>query len=103
MYPEPKQAYQSGNNAGRDECRAEVNYSVELSDAKSAVEHISNMLQGLASAIRGPRPEPAGTNTQPLPGQRSLKDSLDAVPAEIRDLCMHAEKQIAEIRAMLRL
>jgi hypothetical protein len=103
MYDSPKSAYPGTNTAGYDEASKQMDdYSSELTAAKHAVEVVSSRLHALIDAIRGPRPEPTKEGGL-ISGKRSLKDALENTPGEIREICMHSEKQIAEIRAMLRL
>jgi len=80
------------------------NYPAVLDRAKDNVAEVVESLRRLADAIRGPRPEPAPkSNIGQIHGQRSLKDALDMIPNQINETCQHAEKQISEIRELLRL
>lgn len=80
-------------------------YPTMLESAKRSVASVNSSLHDLIDAIRGSRPEPAPQNAQigQIEKQRLLKDALDMTPGEIRDLCERAQKQIAEVRQLLRL
>lgn len=74
-----------------------------LDQAKRSVASVNSSLHELIDAIRGSRPEPASA---PMDNQiskgRVLKEALEMTPGEIRELCERAQKQIAEIRQLLR-